>query len=230
MREIILDTETTGLNPAEGHKVIEIAALEVVDFLPTGKTFHKYINPERDVPQQSTDIHGLTIDFLSDKKIFRKIADEFLEFVSDSPIIAHNVDFDVGFLNYELVNCEKDKLKNKTIDTVAIAREKFPGQSVSLDALCKRYNISIAAREKHSAILDTELLSKVYIELLDKKEPTLDLNIDVKTTENETQFDISKFHNRDLPNRLSEEEKKLHDEFVQKKIGSKAIWNKINTN
>ena len=229
MREIILDTETTGLNPSEGHRVIEIEAIEIIDFLPTGKTFHKYINPERDVPQQSTDIHGLTIDFLSDKKIFRKIADEFLEFVSDSPIIAHNVDFDIGFLNYELSNCEKDKLTNKTIDTVEIAREKFPGQSVSLDALCKRYNINIAAREKHSAILDTELLSKVYIELLDKKEPTLDLNIDTKTFENDTEFDVSKFKNRELPMRLSKEEEELHKDFVET-LGPKAIWKKINSN
>ena len=229
MREIILDTETTGLNPSEGHKVIEIAAIEIIDFLPSGKIFHKYINPERDVPQQSTDIHGLTIDFLSDKKIFRKIADEFLEFVSDSPIVAHNVDFDLGFLNYELSNCEKDRLTNKTIDTVAIAREKFPGQSVSLDALCKRYNISIAAREKHSAILDTELLSKVYIELLDKKEPTLNLNIEKNSFEDEIAFDIIEFNKRKLPERLSEEEKKLHDDFIES-LGPKAVWKKINPN
>lgn len=229
MREIILDTETTGLNPNEGHKVIEISAIEIIDFLPSGKKFHEYINPERDVPQQSTDIHGLTIDFLSDKKIFRKIADELLEFISDSPIIAHNVDFDIGFLNYELSNCEKERLKNKTIDTVAIAREKFPGQGVSLDALCKRYNISTAAREKHSAILDTELLSKVYIELLDKKEPTLDLNIDTKATDDDIEFDASKFNKRNLPSRLSNEEEKLHKNFIET-LGPKAIWKKLNSN
>ena len=171
----------------------------------------------------------MTIDFLSDKKIFRKIADEFLNFISDSPIIAHNVDFDIGFLNYELSNCEKNRLTNNTIDTVAIAREKFPGQSVSLDALCKRYNISIAAREKHSAILDTELLSKVYIELLDKKEPTLNLSIDKNSSEDEIAFDIIKFNKRKLPRRLSEEEKNLHDDFIES-LGPKAVWKKINLN
>ena len=141
MREIILDTETTGLNPVEGHKIIEIAAIEVVDFLPTGKMFHKYVNPERDVPQQSTDIHGITYEFLIGKPIFSTIAEELINFVSEDPIVAHNVEFDIGFINHELINCGKDKLRNTKIDTVEIAREKYPGQSVSLDALCKRLNI-----------------------------------------------------------------------------------------
>ena len=229
MREVILDTETTGLNPSEGHKVIEIAAIEIIDFLPTGKKFHVYINPERDVPQQSTDIHGLTIDFLKDKSFFRKIADEFLMFLSDSPIIAHNVDFDIGFLNHELSQCAKERIKNKTIDTVSIAREKFPGQSVSLDALCKRYNISIVGREKHSAILDTELLSKVYIELLDKKEPSLDFNTEAKIDKNHIDFDVTKLNERKLPNRLTLEEEKLHNDFIQT-LGPKSIWKKINSN
>ena len=205
MREIVLDTETTGLRPSEGHRVIEIAAIELVDFLPTGKVYQQYINPMRDVPEASFKVHGLSYDFLKDKPLFEKIADDFLDFVGKDTIIAHNVDFDIGFLNHELSSCGKESIKNKKVDTVSIAREKFPGQSVSLDALCKRYNISIAAREKHSAILDTELLSKVYIELLDKKEPTLDLNIDAKTFENDTEFDVSKFKNRELPLRLSKE-------------------------
>ena len=229
MREIILDTETTGLSPNEGHKIIEIAAIEIIDFLPTGKVFHKYIHPERDVPQQSTDIHGITIEFLNNKPIFRKIVDEFLEFISSDPIIAHNVEFDIGFINHELRHCDKVVLKNKKIDTVFIAREKYPGQSVSLDALCKKFNIDNKAREKHSAILDTELLAKVYIELLDKREPSLDLNIDIKTSENKFDFDMSKIRNRNLSPRLTEEEEKLHQKFIES-LGPNSIWKRINSN
>jgi len=214
MREIILDTETTGLNPSDGHKVIEIAAIEIIDFLPSGKTFHKYINPERDVPQQSTDIHGLTIDFLSDKKIFRKIADEFLEFVSDSPIIAHNVDFDIGFLNHELSNCEKERLTNKTIDTVAIAREKFPGQSVSLDALCKRYNIDNSKREKHGAIVDCKLLKEVYINLLGQKEPKLNFQNAEIIDHNFYKSKVNKNNFKRKIIAINDEELKLHKKYL----------------
>ena len=229
MREIVLDTETTGLNPNEGHKIIEIAAIEIVDFLPTGRVFHKYVHPERDVPQQSTEIHGITIETLEDKPIFRKIADDFLAFISNDPIIAHNVEFDIGFINHELRHCDKESLKNNKIDTVSIAREKFPGQSVSLDALCKKFNIDNKAREKHSAILDTELLAKVYIELLAKREPSLELYVDIKTTSNKFDFDISKITNRNLVSRLTEEEKKLHQEFIDD-FGSNSIWNRLNSN
>ena len=229
MREIVLDTETTGLNPNEGHKIIEIAAIEIVDFLPTGKVFHKYINPERDVPQQSTDIHGITLESLNGKPIFRKIVEDFLSFISDDPIIAHNVEFDIGFINHELRHCDKETLKNNKIDTVTIAREKFPGQSVSLDALCKRFNIDNRAREKHSAILDTQLLAKVYIELLDKREPSLELNIEPKTSDNKFNFEISKITNRILTPRLTEQEKKLHEEFIEE-FGSNSIWKRLNSN
>ena len=229
MREIVLDTETTGLNPNEGHKIIEIAAIEIVDFLPTGRVFHKYVHPERDVPQQSTEIHGITIETLEDKPIFRKIADDFLAFISNDPIIAHNVEFDIGFINHELRHCDKEVLKNNKIDTVSIAREKFPGQSVSLDALCKKFNIDNKAREKHSAILDTELLAKVYIELLDKREPSLELYVDMKAASNKFDFDISKITNRNLVSRLTEEEKKLHQEFIDD-LGSNSIWKRLNSN
>ena len=229
MREIILDTETTGLNPVEGHKIIEIAAIEVVDFLPTGKMFHKYVNPERDVPQQSTDIHGITYEFLINKPIFSTIAEELINFVSEDPIVAHNVEFDIGFINHELINCGKDKLRNTKIDTVEIAREKYPGQSVSLDALCKRLNIENKSREKHSATLDAQLLAKVYIELLGKREPTLDLSIINNATEEKLNFDTSKMKNRTLPTRLTDGEKKLHEEFV-KTLGPSSIWKRIKFN
>ena len=228
MREIVLDTETTGLNPNDGHKIIEIAALEIIDFLPTGNTFHKHIYPERDIPQQSTDIHGITIEILKNKPIFRKIVDEFLNFISNDPIIAHNVEFDIGFINHELRNCDREILKNKKIDTVAIAREKYPGQSVSLDALCKKLNVDNQAREKHSAILDTQLLAKVYIELLDKREPSLDLHFDAKITK-KNYFDMSKIRNRTLVSRLTDEEEKLHEEFIES-LGPNSIWKRITSN
>ena len=226
MREIILDTETTGLRPGEGHKIIEIAAIEIVDFIPTGKTYHQYINPERDVPQASTDVHGITSNFLYDKPTFDKIADEFIRFVQNDPIVAHNVDFDIGFINYELQSCGKRSLQNKKVDTVTIAREKFPGQGVSLDALCKRFSIDNTQREKHSATLDAELLAKVYIELLDAREPSLDLQQEERTQEQEHHFDISKIQNRNLPPRITDQEKQLHAEFIET-LGENSIWKKI---
>ena len=226
MREIILDTETTGLRPGEGHKIIEIAALEIIDFIPTGKTYHQYINPERDVPQTSTDIHGITSDFLYDKPTFNKVADEFIQFVQNDTIVAHNIDFDIGFINYELQSCGKPSLNNKKVDTVTIAREKFPGQGVSLDALCKRFSIDNTQREKHSATLDAELLAKVYIELLDAREPSLDLKQEEHIQTQEHHFDISKIQNRNLPPRITDEEKKLHEEFIET-LGKNVIWKKI---
>ena len=226
MREIILDTETTGLRPGEGHKIIEIAAIEIVDFIPTGKTYHQYINPERDVPQASTDVHGITSNFLYDKPTFNKIADEFIEFVQNDTIVAHNVDFDIGFINYELQNCGKRSLQNKKVDTVTIAREKFPGQGVSLDALCKRFAIDNTQREKHSATLDAELLAKVYIELLEAREPSLDLRQEESPQAKEHHFDITKIQNRNLPPRITDQEKQLHAEFIEI-LGEKSIWKKI---
>jgi len=226
VREIILDTETTGLRPGEGHKIIEIAAIEIVDFIPTGKTYHQYINPERDVPQASTDVHGITSKFLFDKPTFNKIADEFIEFIQNDTIVAHNIDFDIGFINYELQSCGKRSLQNKKIDTVTIAREKFPGQGVSLEALCKRFTIDNTQREKHSATLDAELLAKVYIELLDAREPSLDLQQEEGEQEQEHHFDISKIQNRNLPPRITDQEKQLHAEFIET-LGENSIWKKI---
>tara|TARA_Y100001970_G_scaffold283074_1_gene397385 strand:+ start:980 stop:1663 length:684 start_codon:yes stop_codon:yes gene_type:complete len=226
MREIILDTETTGLRPGEGHKIIEIAAIEIVDFIPTGNTYHQYINPERDVPQTSTDVHGITSALLHDKPTFNKIAEEFLQFVQNDTIIAHNIDFDIGFINYELQNCGKPSLNNKKVDTVSIAREKFPGQGVSLDALCKRFSIDNTQREKHSATLDAELLAKVYIELLDAREPSLDLQQEERHQIQAHNFDISKIKNRNLLPRITDQEKKLHEEFIET-LGENSIWKKI---
>ena len=227
MRQIVLDTETTGLRPSEGHRVIEIAAIEIIDYLPTGKTYQQYINPQRDVPETSFKVHGLSYEFLRDKPLFENIVTEFLEFVGQDPIIAHNVDFDIGFLNHELHTCGKGSLENEQIDTVSIAREKFPGQSVSLDALCKRFAIDNTQREKHSATIDTELLARVYIELMDARELSLDLN-NVKAAEQaSSSFNTEKIKNRNLTTRLSDHEKNLHETFI-KTLGENSIWNKIN--
>ena len=226
MRQIVLDTETTGLRPSEGHRVIEIAAIEIVDYLPTGSTYQQYINPQRDVPESSFKVHGLSYEFLKDKPLFENIVNKFLEFVGNDPIIAHNVDFDIGFLNYELNSCGKESLNNEKIDTVSIAREKFPGQSVSLDALCKRFAIDNTQREKHSATVDTELLARVYIELMDARELSLDLNNSVEVKNSPVTFNTEKIKNRKLPSRLSEKEKELHQSFIQT-LGKNSIWNKI---
>ena len=226
MREIVLDTETTGLKFADNHRVIEVAAIEIVDYLPTGKVFHKYINPQRDVPESSVDIHGITEKFLENKPLFKEIADEFLDFVSVDNIIAHNAPFDIGFLNFELQRCGKNTLLNKAIDTVVLAREKFPGQSVSLDALCKRLSIDNTLRQKHSATLDAELLARVYIELNDAREPSLNLAIDVEDHLIDTDFDISLLQKRDLKRKITIEEERLHSDFINT-LGKNVIWHKI---
>ncbi|MBL6862020.1 DNA polymerase III subunit epsilon [Pelagibacterales bacterium] len=226
MREIVLDTETTGLKFSDNHRVIEVAAIEIVDYLPTGKVFHKYVNPQRDVPESSVDIHGITEKFLENKPLFKEIADEFLEFISVDNIVAHNAPFDIGFLNFELQRCGKNTLSNKAIDTVVLAREKFPGQSVSLDALCKRLSIDNTLREKHSATLDAELLARVYIELNDAREPSLNLAIDVEDHLIDTDFDISLLQERNLKIQITSEEERLHSEFINT-LGKDAIWHKI---
>lgn len=166
MREIILDTETTGLNPGDGHRIIEIGCLELENHLPTGRTYHQYINPERDIPVEAFNIHGISEEFLADKPVFKDIVEEFLDFISDSTLVIHNAGFDMKFLNYELVKAKHPKLKySRTVDTLMMAREKFPGSPANLDALCRRFKIDNSNRTKHGALLDSELLAEVYLEL-----------------------------------------------------------------
>ena len=177
MKEIVLDTETTGLSVKDGHRIVEIGCIELENFMLTNNKFHYYLNPERKVSEKALEVHGYTNEFLSDKKKFSEIADEFLNFIKDKKIIIHNAEFDITHLNNELQIAGKSKIdKKNTIDTLEIARDKFPGSGVSLDALCKRYRIDNSKREKHTALMDCELLSKIYINLLDQKEPTLDFN------------------------------------------------------
>ena len=183
MKEIVLDTETTGISIKEGHRVVEIGCIELENLIPTKKKFHCYLNPQRKVSEKALEIHGYTDEFLSDKKKFNEIHDEFLNFISDKRLIIHNAEFDISHLNNELSLLGKKKLSNEIVDTLALAREKHPGSSSSLDALCKRYNIDNSKRTKHTALIDCELLAKVYINLTDQKEPSLNF-IDNDDTNN----------------------------------------------
>ena len=179
MKEIILDTETTGLSVKEGHRIVEIGCIEIENYLPTKKIFHCYLNPERKVSQKALEVHGYTDEFLSDKKKFIDIAEEFLDFIKEKRIIIHNAEFDIAHLNHELEIAGKGKIDIKnTLDTLEVARDKFPGSGDSLDALCKKFRIDNSKREKHTALIDCELLYKVYINLFNQKEPSLDFRSD----------------------------------------------------
>ena len=174
MREIVFDTETTGLDPLSGHRVVEIGCVELFNRVATGKTFHAYLNPNRPVPTEASMVHGLTDEFLADKPMFAEVVDDFLSFISDSPLVAHNASFDMGFINSELTRTGYAALaKERAIDTVLMARKKFPGAPASLDALCKRFNVSLADRKLHGALLDARLLAEVYLELCGGRQPDL---------------------------------------------------------
>ena len=181
MSEVFLDIETTGLSFKDNHKIVEVACIETNELIPTKKIFHKTLNPERDVPEEAFKIHGYSTNFLKDKPKFKEIADELINFIHDKDLIIHNASFDIPFINYELKLINKNIIvKNKIIDTLEIARSKFPGTSNSLDALCKRFNVDLSRRTKHNAVLDCELLREVYINLLDVKEPRLSFNTQVE--------------------------------------------------
>ena len=174
MKEIILDTETTGLSVKDGHRIVEIGCVEIENLIPTKKSFHCYLNPERKVSEKALAVHGYSDDFLSNKKKFKEIVDDFLKFIEGKRLIIHNAEFDLSHLNNELKIIGRESIKNEVVDTLVLARNKFPGSSTSLDALCKKYRIDNSNREQHSALVDCDLLVKVYINLLDQKEPTLD--------------------------------------------------------
>ena len=215
MKEIVLDTETTGLSVKDGHRIVEIGCIELEDLIPTKNIFHFYLNPERKVSQEALKVHGYSDEFLSDKQKFTEIADDFLKFINDKNIIIHNAEFDISHINNELLLAGKEKItKKNVIDTLDIARNKFPGSSISLDALCKRFGIDNSKRKKHTALVDCELLSKVYINLLDQKEPKLNFNnLDEikKNTINQRVYSYSK--KVIMP---STEEIKKHKEFLKK--------------
>ena len=193
MKEIVLDTETTGISVKEGHRVVEIGCIELDNLIPTKNKFHCYLNPERKVSEKAFEVHGYTDDFLSKQKKFNQIAEEFLNFIHNKRIIIHNAEFDLSHLNNELKLLGRSEIKNEIVDTLSLARDKYPGSSASLDALCKRYRIDNSKREKHTALIDCDLLAKVYINLIDQKEPSFDLrNVDneniVQNTKTEVYF------------------------------------------
>ena len=214
MYEIFLDTETTGLSFKDGHKVVEIACIETKDLVPTGKIFHKLINPKRGMPEEAFKVHGFSQEFLSDKETFDRVADQFLNFIKNKKIIIHNASFDLSFLNGELESLKKEKINKKLIiDSLEIARNKFPGISNSLDALCKRFNIDLSRRTKHNALLDCELLREVYINLLDVKEPKFNLSNNISEININKAKDYSK-----IVVKISDMELKKHKEFLKAEL------------
>ena len=214
MKEVFLDTETTGLSFKEGHKIVEIACVETKDLIATGRVFHKLINPKRDVPEQAFKIHGFSEKFLKDKETFDVIADEFIDFIKEKKIIIHNASFDLSFLNGELKSLNKDPIEQSLIvDSLELARNKFPGTSNSLDALCRRFNIDISKRTKHNALLDCELLREVYINLLDAKEPKLNLSSETA----ERKISKNTTYNKKIL-AVTEAELQLHKEFLKKEL------------
>ncbi len=219
MLEVILDTETTGLSVTEKHRIVEIGCIELNNLIPTNKIFHEYINPERSVSDEAFKVHGYSDKFLSKKKKFAEISKEFIEFIKNKKIIIHNASFDLSFLNYELkLAKEKIIVKESVIDTLEIARQKFPGSQNSLDALCKRFNIDNSKREKHSAILDCHLLKEVYINLIDQKEPKLDLDTNkaISTKYNE-EISSKNISSSKIIN-PSDEELKLHLKYLKNSL------------
>ena len=213
MKEVVLDTETTGISVKEGHRIVEIGCIELDNQIPTKNKFHCYLNPERKVSEKAFEIHGYSDDFLSKQKKFNEIVEEFLNFINGKKLIIHNADFDLAHLNHELEILGKDKINNKVIDTLILARNKFPGSSTSLDALCKRYRIDNSKRVQHTALIDCDLLAKVYINLIDQKEPTLDFH------NQENYFKTSKKENIIYFKKIikpTEVEKEKHKDFLKR--------------
>ena len=224
-REIVLDTETTGLSPVTGDRIVEIGCVELINHIPTGRHFHVYLNPERDMPEEAFRVHGLSNEFLSDKPLFAHEAEQFLEFIGDGTLVIHNASFDIGFLNHELERTGRPQLRNEVIDTVMVARDRHPGARVSLDALCKHYGIDNSKRTLHGALLDSEILADVYLELIGGRQVALAL---VTETRIESGISISRApalpRPAPLAPRLSEAEYAAHRKLVDA-LGVDAIWN-----
>lgn len=229
MREIVWDTETTGFDPAAGDRIVEIGAVELENHLPTGRTFHVYINPDRDMPDEAFQVHGLSAEFLADKPRFAEIAAAFLAFVGDARLVAHNATFDMRFINWELRNAGFPVIADsRMVDTLAIAKQKFPGAPASLDALCRRFGIDNSARTKHGALLDSEILAEVYLELVGGRQPGLALSAQMPgRPTGPVMADSGPWRARPrpvpLPPRITEAEASAHRAFVEK-LGDDAIW------
>lgn len=225
MREIVLDTETTGLDPLRGDRLVEIGCVEIFNRMPTGHTFHRYINPERDMPEEAFAVHGLSSEFLSTKPLFAEVADEFLEFIADAPLVIHNASFDIGFINAELGRLSKPPIpRDRLVDTLLIARRKHPGVSNRLDDLCSRYAIDNSRRTKHGALLDAELLAEVYVDLIEARQSQLIL-AEAGTPRGGTGFDGPRRQRTIvLPPRVTDAEREAHRSFVAT-LGEHPIWN-----
>ncbi len=229
MREIVFDTETTGFDPVKGDRITEIGCVEVIDYIPTGRVFHSYINPQREVPEEVTKITGLTTSFLSDKPLFCQIAEQFMEFIQDSKLIAHNASFDQKFINSELqISAFKALEKERFKDTLYLARKRFPGAYNSLDALCKRFNISLEAREHHGALIDAKLLARVYYELSSNRSVELDIFQKQQKTDIEISNQIEKPVRKPVKYILSDQEKQLHKQAINKikKEAKTLLWSR----
>lgn len=229
MREIVLDTETTGFSPDRGDRLVEIGCLELVNHVATGATYHTYINPERSMPKDAFEVHGLSEEFLSDKPLFHDVADAFLDFVADDKLVIHNASFDMGFINFELTQSGRAALPMaQAIDTVAMARKKFPGAQASLDALCRRFGIDNSHRTKHGALLDAELLAEVYLELMGGRQAALGLAGDGAHDGSASGLAPQPRARRPepLPPRLTEEEKAAHAEFIAS-LGGEPLWARL---
>lgn len=234
--EIVLDTETTGFEPSEGHRLVEIGCVELKDKIPTGRTFHKYINPERDVPQAAFNVHGISTEFLQDKPKFEEVAEEFVEFIKGKRLVIHNADFDVKFLNHELKQSKKLAMKNEIFCTLKYSRTKFPGQQNNLDALCKRLGVDNSRRDKHGALLDAEILAEVYLELMGGKQVTFELDKKTEATVQSSGKNTSKsdFNPKKLGSTLAarqfpinENELTAHNQLIEKM--KNPIWKRNNS-
>jgi DNA polymerase III subunit epsilon len=225
MREIIFDTETTGLDPYQGDRLVEIGCVELVNGFPSGKTFHVYLNPQRDMPDQAFQVHGLSAEFLKDKPLFADVCEEFLAFVADAPLVAHNAMFDLGFINAELERCKKALVqRDRLVDTLMLARRRYPAGPNSLDHLCQRYSIDASRRTKHGALLDAELLAEVYVELTGKRQARLSLVEEPIAATAAGVIAVVRLRSAPLAPRLSDAERAAHLAFVAT-LGDKAIWN-----
>ena len=223
MREIVLDTETTGLDPFQGHRVVEIGCIELLNRIPSGQTFHRYLNPERDMPAEAFAVHGLSVEFLKDKPMFAEVADELIAFIGDAPLVAHNAGFDLGFLNAELERAGRIAMgRDRLIDTLLIARRKFPGGPNRLDDLCARFGIDNSRRTKHGALLDAEILAEVYLDLIDARQAQLGL---VATVMGGLRGGGQRVRARPLPlaTRITDAERAAHRAFIAE-MGASAIW------
>ncbi len=227
MREIVFDTETTGFEPGDGHRIVEIGCVELVDHFPTGRTLQFYLNPERDIPIESQKVHGLSAEFLADKPLFADVADAFLEFLGDAPLVIHNASFDIKFINAELNRTGRKPIAlARAIDTIEIAKRKVPGARYSLDELCKRFGVDLSARTKHGALLDAQLTAEIYLELIGGRQRGLMLApAEIAAEDADSGLKAARQRPETLAPLVTEAELAAHAEFVAKELGEKSLWN-----